>query len=84
VIVLEVWTKAMEMLRDGKWHSLYEIQNELELTKFKTLLLVNFLKSYGFCDVKSGSATSPPCPITAVRLRDNVIKFLEDLDKLET
>lgn len=81
---MEVLTKAMELLRDGKWHSLYTIQSELELTKFKTLLLVNFLKSYGFCDSKSGSAVSPPCPIVAVKLKADVIRFLEQLDSLES
>lgn len=80
---MEVWNRVMELLKDGKWHSIQEIQTELDLTEFKTKLLVTFLTSYDFCLPKSGRATTPPCPIMAVRLKPDVISFLEELDKIE-
>lgn len=75
---------VLELLRDGKWRSLQAIQEKTGLTTFKTLLLSNFLISYGFCDYISGVAVAPPCPIRAIKLKDDVIRFFENLEKLET
>ena len=81
---MKILDDVLEFLQDGQWHSLYSIQEITGLSTFKTKLLANFLISYGFCDYKSGTATTPPCPITALKLKDNVKHFFEQLNKLET
>lgn len=75
---------VLKLLHDGQWHSLQEIQEKTRLTTFKTLLLSNFLISYGFCTYMTGTAVAPPCPITALKLNDKVIHFLNELEKFET
>ena len=73
----------LKFLRDGRWHSLSEIQEKTGLTTFKTMLLVNFLISYGLCDYTKGTAAIPPCPIKSVKLKEHMIQFLQALDQID-
>lgn len=75
---MKVFDDVLKFLRDSEWHSFQEIQEKTGLTTFKTALLVNFLVSYGFCDYLKGTAT-----IIAVKLKDDIIQFLENLEKIE-
>ena len=81
---MKIISEVLELLRDGQWHTLEEIQEKTGLNTFKTLLLSNFLISYNFCIYISGVATIPPCPIKTLKLKDDIIHFLKQLEKLET
>ncbi|MEM3673354.1 MAG: HTH domain-containing protein [Candidatus Bathyarchaeia archaeon] len=60
--------KIIELLSDGKWHTLEEIQETTQLTKRSIVSAIQFLKEYGFVIVdKEGHK---------IRLNDDVRKFL--------
>jgi len=44
-------TKILEILYDGKWHTLYEIQQKTKLDKNQIQQVIEFLKEYGFISV---------------------------------
>ena len=44
-------TKILEILYDGKWHTLYEIQQKTKLDKNQIQQVIEFLKKYGFISV---------------------------------
>ena len=67
----------MDLLRDGEWHGIKEMQEKLGRSK-QICQVANFLVSYNFCDRKPADGV-----ITKIRLRYNVLKFLEALDKIE-
>ena len=71
------WVEVLELLSDGSWHIRVELQNELGLSEFQAALLTNFLVECGFCiyQVQEDGV--------AVKLRAEVLFFLEQLDKLE-
>ena len=61
-------TKVLEMLIDGKWHTLREIQQKTQLDKSQVHQVMKFLKRYGFVSVDETS--------TKVILGKTVQKFL--------
>jgi len=69
---LNAWNKVMDLLRDGEWHSIKEMQETLGRSKQICLQVANFLVSYNFCDRKPADGV-----ITKIRLRSNVLKFLD-------
>lgn len=44
-------TKVLEMLIDGKWHTLKEIQQKTKLDKNQIQQVITFLKRYRFISV---------------------------------
>lgn len=44
-------TKVLEMLIDGKWHMLREIQQKTELDRNQIRQVMRFLERYGFISV---------------------------------
>ncbi|MGB9713929.1 MAG: helix-turn-helix domain-containing protein [Candidatus Bathyarchaeales archaeon] len=40
--------KILELLSDGKWHTLEEIQETTKLTKSSIIRVIQFLEEYGF------------------------------------
>lgn len=40
--------EVLEMLEDGKWHTLKEMQEKIKLSENKVQQIVEFLKEYGF------------------------------------
>ena len=70
---MEVLNRAMELLKDGKWHDVEELQTKLGLIEFKAKLLVNFLVSYGFCVHVTGNTVN-------IKLKPKVLSFLEELE----
>jgi DNA-binding IclR family transcriptional regulator len=43
--------KTLEILVDGKWHALKEIQQKTELNKNQIQQVIEFLQRYGFISV---------------------------------
>jgi len=41
--------EAIELLSDGVWHEVKDLQEKLGLNDFKTKLLIEFLVNYDFC-----------------------------------
>ena len=41
-------TEVLEMLEDGRWHTLKEIREKIKLSENKIQQIVEFLKGYGF------------------------------------
>ena len=48
--------EVLEMLEDGRWHTLKEIREKIKLSENKIQQIVEFLKGYGFVlmDEKKG------------------------------
>ncbi|RLI41132.1 hypothetical protein DRO59_07725 [Candidatus Bathyarchaeota archaeon] len=40
--------EVLEMLEDGRWHTLKEIREKIKLSENKIQRIVEFLKGYGF------------------------------------
>ena len=40
--------EVLEMLEDGKWHTLKEMQEKIKLSENKIQRIVEFLEEYGF------------------------------------
>ncbi|RJS68990.1 hypothetical protein CW693_03435 [Candidatus Bathyarchaeota archaeon] len=40
--------EVLEMLEDGRWHTLKEIREKIKLSENKIQQIVEFLKGYGF------------------------------------
>ena len=40
--------QVIELLRDGKWHTIKEISQKCKLHEFKTEILTEFLADYSF------------------------------------
>ena len=60
--------KIIELLGDGKWHTLEEIQETARLTKRSIIRVVQFLKEYGFVMTDEEEHK--------IRLNENVRNFL--------
>jgi DNA-binding IclR family transcriptional regulator len=60
--------KILELLSDGKWHTLEEIQGTTKLTKSSIMRVIQFLEEYGFVVADEEERK--------IRLDENVRKFL--------
>ena len=45
----------LELLGDGRFHALDELQEEIELNENQTRAIVVFLAEYGFAEMKKGN-----------------------------
>jgi transcription initiation factor IIE alpha subunit len=63
-------TKVLEMLIDGRWHTLKEIQQKTKLDKNQIRQVVRFLERYGFISVDK--------TVREVILDKTVQKFLSE------
>lgn len=59
---------VLEMLRDGKWHTLEEIQRKMKLNKNQTQQIAGFLMQYEFVSVDETGKN--------IRIEEAVRKFL--------
>lgn len=60
--------KILEMLNDGQWHTLEEIQQKTKITKEQTRQILQFLKEYNFITTDKTEEK--------IRLNKTVQKFL--------
>lgn len=77
--------EAIELLSDGEWHKVKDLQEKLGLNDFKTKLLVEFLVNYDFCLLTGVNRVIPLSVLETgrLKLRTDMLVFLEMLDKLE-
>jgi transcription initiation factor IIE alpha subunit len=61
-------TKTLEILIDGKWHTLKEIKQKTKLNKNQIQQVIEFLERYGFISVDKMARE--------IRLDKSVKKFL--------
>jgi DNA-binding IclR family transcriptional regulator len=61
---------ALEILVDGKWHALKEIQQKTKLNKNQIQQVIDFLERYGFISVDKMAGK--------IRLDKSVEKFLAE------
>ncbi len=60
--------KVLELLSDGHWHLLDEVQQKTELDKNQTRQVLVFLKKYGFINVDERKER--------IKLDETFLKFL--------
>jgi vacuolar-type H+-ATPase subunit I/STV1 len=60
----------LDMLNDGRWHLLDEIQEEIQLDKDQTKQVIEFLKRYNFLMVDNVEKK--------IKLENEVQKFLDE------
>lgn len=65
-------TSILEMMSDGRWYRLEEIQQKTGINRMRTLQIAEFLKKYNFivADDQNGK----------VKIRRNAQKFLANLE----
>ncbi len=82
--MMKVWNQVLELLSDGAWHQVKDLQEKLGLNDFKIKLLANFLKSYDFC-ILTRALAEPGITgdLKEIKLRSKVLKFMEELDRIE-
>ena len=42
----------LEILKDGKWHSIKEIEEKTKLHEFKLQMVIDFLTNFNFVEIK--------------------------------
>ena len=82
--------EAIELLSDGKWHKVKDLQKKLELNNFKTKLMIEFLVNYNFCLltgvnrwVQRGNLPEWETKPERIKLKPDMLTFLKELDKIE-
>ena len=45
----------LEILKDGKWHSIKEIEEKTKLHEFKLQMVIDFLTNFNFVEIKKDS-----------------------------
>lgn len=63
------------LLKDGDWHRITEVAQEISLSKDKTEKIVGFLKEYEFVKLKEN--------MKEVRIQPTILEFLEQIQRLE-
>jgi DNA-binding IclR family transcriptional regulator len=74
-MVLYVVNVILDLLEDGKWHSLSEIASKSGLHEFKLELVTSFLAEYNFVELDKAKRK--------VRLTVSVADFLRKIKHLE-
>lgn len=73
---LHVLNVIFDLLEDGKWHSLTEIEDKSGLHKFKLEIVTNFLAEYDFIELDKANGKA--------RLAASVVDFLRKIKHIET
>lgn len=79
MIQFKIFDNLVEILRDGEYHDLIEIDNKLTDHPRKIRMAIDFLAKYDFVKAYRDENTK----ILLVRLDSKVLKFLENLEKCE-
>jgi len=45
----------LEILKDGKWHSIKELEEKTKLHEFKIQMIIEFLTNFNFVEIKKDS-----------------------------
>jgi DNA-binding transcriptional regulator GbsR (MarR family) len=72
---MSVIDEVLWLLRDGEWHDVKEIRENVSLSKFRVEMVVNFLEEYNFVqlDMKVGR----------IRLQPSILEFINKIQLIE-
>jgi DNA-binding IclR family transcriptional regulator len=74
-VVLQVVNVILDLLGDGKWHSLTEVASRVGLHEFKLELVTTFLAEYNFVELDKANRK--------IRLNMSVTDFLKKIKHIE-
>lgn len=63
------------LLRNGEWHDLKEITENIELSEFKVEIAVSFLWEYGFIQLNEKARK--------IRLQPSMLEFVKNIQYVE-
>jgi hypothetical protein len=72
---MSVIDEVLWLLRDGEWHNLKEITENIALSKFKVEIAINFLGEYDFIQLNEKEEK--------IRLQPSILKFLKNIQRIE-
>ncbi len=72
---MHVVNVVMDLLEDGSWHSLTDIEEKSGLHEFKLEILANFLAEYDFMELDKTARK--------VRLAASIVDFLKKIKHIE-
>jgi len=72
---MSVIDEILWLLRDGEWHDLKEIRENIELSKFKVEIAVNFLGEYDFIQLNTKAGR--------IRLQPSILDFINKIQRIE-
>jgi hypothetical protein len=72
---MSVIDEILWLLRDGEWHDLKEITENVAWSKFKVKIAINFLGEYDFIQLNKKEEK--------IRLQPSILKFLENIQRIE-
>lgn len=67
--------KVVELLKDGKWHTIKEISQKSKLHEFKIEILTNFLANYSFLKLNKKERKA--------KLSEVFVEFLKKISRLQ-
>ncbi len=65
---MEELDAILELIKDSKWHSIEELQKEVDLTSDKLDEVIRFLKEQAFVDKQNGSLKITPAGLRLLEL----------------
>ena len=72
---MSAFDEILWLLRDGKWHNLKEIGENIALSKFKAEIAVNFLGEYDFIQLNTKAKR--------IRLQPSILEFINKIQRIE-
>ena len=72
---MSVIDEILWLFRDGEWHDLKEITENIALSKFKVEIAVNFLGEYDFIQLNEEAKK--------IRLQSSLLEFLKNIQCIE-
>ena len=72
---MSVIDEILWLLRNGKWHNLEEIRENITLSEFKAEIAVNFLSEYNFIQLNKRA--------DRVKLQPSIVEFINKIQSIE-
>ena len=72
---MSVIDEILWLFRDGEWHDLKEITENIALSKFKVEIAVNFLGEYDFIQLNEVAKK--------IRLQSSILEFFKNIQYIE-
>ena len=60
---------VLEILKDGKWHSIKELADKTKLHEFKLQMIIDFLANFNFAEIRKQSGE--------IKLSQEFLKIIE-------
>lgn len=72
---MSVIDEILWLLRDGEWHDLEKISENIPLSKFRVEIAVKFLEEYNFIQLNTKTRR--------VRLQPSILEFINKIQHIE-